>query len=878
MGLRIGSGHSVIISPEPFFYKGTSVFFLVNVTDNLGTTDTTLELTDREGNHLLLPLDANGRAEMTFSSDALYDVVARAHDAAGNVGEARSTLRIVDPVDHDAPVVAITSPAVDAAISQQTDVYGTVTPAAGHQLDYWQVLVARPDKVDLAQFDIADPDYQVIGRGTTAENNEKLATFDPTLLNNDGFVIVLVAFDASGIGNYTVTEVNVEGNLKLGQFRQEFTDLSIPLAGIPITITRVYYTRQAADKGDFGYGWTLGIRDAQIRETAAVGVGGALVGDNTFIPGKTKVYLTDPSGQRVGFTYQERPAGGSLLAAYYQPYFTPDPGVYDTLEVDGQVVRGGVFGELVAGINPDDYTLTTPDGTRYRYNQAHGLQSISDPNGNVLTFKDDGIYVGSTREVTFERDGAGRIKQITYPMTEDGQTQLRSLDYTYDAAGNLVAFHDQQNLTTTFSYKPTPAPEHYLDEIHDPLGRLALKTEYDENGRIVKVTDANGNDVTYDYSQMADNVETVRDQNGNPTLLSYNDRGNVTRKEVRDAADNVLGVTLYDYTDAVNPDKETTVTQVRGDGLPDIVTSYTYDHNGNTTTITDSLGTRTFAYNSLNSVTQVTDELGHQSIFHYDAGNNLNEVVNAAGETSGINYDAQGRPLTYTDFRGNTTTFDYLGSQTQPSVIHNAGDGSLKKFQYNEFGQVTRSEDEAGVVTTYKYDNLGRLTEERMGADARIEYQYTGQYKTKQIVHQSEVDPTQPDLVTQYGYYDTGLLKFQVAPAGHVTGYRYDQAGNQTMLGTWATKADFDLEDMSPSADSHLTFTHATFQHKFYYDGANRVAYEVDDYALSLPAASDADRIKTSYHYDQAGNRDAIIDADGRERTFEYDDRRARPV
>jgi hypothetical protein len=33
----------------------------------------------------------------------------------------------------------------------------------------------------------------------------------------------------------------VAGDLKLGNFRLSFTDLSIPVTGIPITLTRTYY-------------------------------------------------------------------------------------------------------------------------------------------------------------------------------------------------------------------------------------------------------------------------------------------------------------------------------------------------------------------------------------------------------------------------------------------------------------------------------------------------------------------------------------------------------------------------------------------------------------------------------------------------------------
>ncbi len=61
-----------------------------------------------------------------------------------------------------------------------------------------------------------------------------------------------------------------EGNLKLGEYDLEFTDLTVPIAGIPITIGRYYNSRHANQSGDFGFGWSLSIQDAQIRESIPV--------------------------------------------------------------------------------------------------------------------------------------------------------------------------------------------------------------------------------------------------------------------------------------------------------------------------------------------------------------------------------------------------------------------------------------------------------------------------------------------------------------------------------------------------------------------------------------------------------------------------------
>jgi hypothetical protein len=48
----------------------------------------------------------------------------------------------------------------------------------------------------------------------------------------------------------------VRGNLKLGNFRMEVTDLTIPLTGVSIDISRMYDTLDR-DAYEFGHGWRL---------------------------------------------------------------------------------------------------------------------------------------------------------------------------------------------------------------------------------------------------------------------------------------------------------------------------------------------------------------------------------------------------------------------------------------------------------------------------------------------------------------------------------------------------------------------------------------------------------------------------------------------
>src|SRR5262249_8519073 len=142
----------------------------------------------------------------------------------------------------------------------------------------------------------------LLAEGRTEVSGGRLATFDPTMLANDGYVIVVAAFDVGGRGWVESLPVDLTGGLKLGEFRAPFTGLSVPLAGIPIQGPRVYGTRQSGESGDFGFGWTLGVRQANVRETVAQTPAAFFSTGAPFRAG-TRVYVTDPAGERVGFTF-----------------------------------------------------------------------------------------------------------------------------------------------------------------------------------------------------------------------------------------------------------------------------------------------------------------------------------------------------------------------------------------------------------------------------------------------------------------------------------------------------------------------------------------------------------------------------------------------
>ncbi len=803
--LQFVVGSQALLGPEVAVTIGTSVEFRVDATDNTGVTNKSLRL-----GSTLIPLDPSGRATQTMTTLGLFDVLAVARDAAGNADSSLRRLRVYDPNDPHFPTVTIHAPANDSLLSKPANVVVTVADSV---LESYTVDYAPLAKVDLDHLEAPNSAWVNIATGTTPIVSKIVGVFDPTILLNDDYVIRAIGTNVNGKIQTRGIIVHVFSQLKLGEFRLEFTDLAIPVAGIPIEVKRIYDSRQSGDSLDFGFGWSLGIQDAHIFETLRT----STLGYRTLYPG-SRIYINTPDGRRVGFTAYNISVNcfGFCFATIG---LRPDPGVYEKLELaDGNVAviyDGYYLDGLASGpFDPENYRLTLKDGTVYEYSQTAGLKKVTDLNGNRLEFTPGGIvhYLAGQstpdQQVPFVRDAHGRITSVVDPNGH-------ALTYNYDAVGDLRTFRDQVGNLSQYAYHP--ARPHYLATIIDPLGHQAVRTEFDDAGRIKSVTDALGNKVSQDFN-LATNTGTFTDARGNVTVSTYDDQGNVVKK-----VDPEGGVTEFQF-DANN--NEIWRKDPRG-----FITQKTYDANGNITQTTDPLlNVTTVAYNALSKPTSVTDALHHTTGFAYDSQGGLTSVQNALGGTSMFVRDAAGRLTRATDFNGHTTTYDYTGgcSCGKPGRVANP-DGTFRTYEYNSFGQVTREVDENGNETVSIYDDAGRLKAVRNAEGDTTHYGYSAALKT------SETDPLRRTML--YGY-DADNRQLSITDAlGGVVRFHYDAAGNR---------------DSVVDPVGNVT--------RFVYDGNNRLIEEVDPLGHS-----------STFAYDVAGNPIQAIDRNHRKRTFEFD-------
>jgi RHS repeat-associated protein len=803
--------------------------------------------------------------DATFPTEGTYYIQLAVGDGT-LTSTAQLTVNVTPPIPAP-PVVALLTPQNAQTITAPITVIGTVTSAGqvvggpssvGGPGSGW-VLDCSLNTQDGASTQnwivLASVSYSFAG------SNASLGTLDPTVLLNGTYTLRLTATDNYGQTSVTTEPIVIGKNAKPGDFLLSFTDLSVPVAGLPITITRTY---NSFDKGfhDFGNAWSLSVANVRIEKSGQLGKNwveygttGAFANYCLQTINNAIVTATFPDGTQYVFQPVVTPQCQQIVPMTAATVgFTELPGSSGTegaslVPADGgQVLTDGAVPGNVNLVdynaqlyNPTTFILTTRDGHQYTIDQTLGVTNMADANGNTLTINSTGIVSSTGKSISFVRDSQNRITQITDP---NGNT----LKYQYalpapEGSGMLQSFTDGAGNTTTFIYGGqnfTPLP---LDFIIDPRGVEVAASQYDATGHLIQLTDANGKPTAFAINETGQ-TETVTDRLGNPTTYSYDGDGNILSM-----ADPLGNVTTYTYD---SNDNKLTVTDPLGK-----TTTYTYDASSNRLSQADPLGNTTkYTYNAAGQVLTVTDPLGRTTTNVYDSNNNLTSTTDANGKTTSTIYTTNGLPSSVTDAAGNTTHFQYDGS-----------------------GNLTQQTDALGNISTYTYDanndKLSQTVTRTVNGQPQSQttnYQYDGNNRLTQT--------TYPDgSTTQTQYNSIGKQSATIDQLGRQTSYAYDSDGRLTTT----TYADNTTETTTYDANSNrLTSTdRAGHTTSYTYDTDNRLtkttyadqSFTQTNYDAASRVAStvDANNNTTSYGYDNAGRRTSLTDALSHVTSFTYD-------
>lgn len=307
--------------------------------------------------------------------------------------------------------------------------------------------------------------------------------------------------------------------------------------------------------------------------------------------------------------------------------------------------------------------------------------------------------------------------------------------------------------------------------------------------------------------------------------MDYDGNGNVL-----DSQEGTGAVVQYAY-DEMNRVKTKSVIVDPLVSTSNLVTTNTYDRNGNMTRTTDPLNRSTsFTYDLFDRVTRKTDALGNYTTYAYDKTGNILEVksfdklnvllqrttndydllghvirstvydltnttpgnmttttkhdrngnilekTDPKGTVSRYSYDSFGRPTQSTDALGNQTTltYDKRSLVTVKSITSSGSSYALSTtLEYDGDGRLVKQTDAAGKTKKYTYSGLGQTikTEDENGHVITMTYDSLGQLLSEK---KTLTDSGNIDVVTSYQYDILGNLTALTDPNGNTNIYQYD--------------------------------------------------------------------------------------------------------
>jgi RHS repeat-associated protein len=807
----------------------------------------------------------------TFTTAGKYILSLTATDGALST-TAKVSITVLAPITAAPPNVSIDSPVDGIEITKPTDLLATITCATAVT---WVLEYALNTDEDNA----ANLTFVPFATGSGTVANAKIAAFDPTLLLNGTYQVRLTATDSSGQAAATAISLVARKNMKVGNFAIAFNDLTVPVAGVPIQIVRSYDSRDTRT-GDFGAGWQLAVRDVRLEKTVNLGKQWFQTADFTSFLGSFamqegrphKVTITFPDGKVYEFQGALSPSqqqAGTITAGTYG--FTPIAPTLGTLAVvgDNDILVNGAPDEQNTSVpvtlnnlngtlfNPTLFKLTTVEGAEFVIDQKKGLVSMTDLNGNSVTFTDNGIISSTGKSIVFDRDAQGRIAKITDPA---GQ----SMTYAYDASGNLISFTDRVGNSTGFTFDNT----HKLISIIDPRGITPIQNAYGPDGRLLSHTDAFGKQITYTHD-IPGRTETVTDRLGNTTVHTYDDDGNVlsttdaeggftqmsydTRDNVLSMTDALNRVTHYEY-DAI--DNKTAEVNNLGER-----SEYTFDPNRRMLTMKDPLGrVTTNTYDFKENLLQTSDPLGFVTKYEYNYQARHGQPVKMTDAQNNVwqyFYDNDGNRLTSIDPQANVSTIVYgnnnvMLSQSVTRTKPGGGTETLTTIhEYDAQNRPTKSILPDGTFTSMTYNSIGKQATmtDQLGRVTRHDYNELGYH----------VKTTYPDGLFDASTYDAeGRRQTSIDRAGRTMTYVYDKVGRTTQVtypDTTSSSTTYDLSgQVTQSTDARGNVT------KYEYDNVGRRS-----------KVTDAINKITQFTYDTNGNQKTIVDALNHTMTYDYD-------
>jgi YD repeat-containing protein len=529
----------------------------------------------------------------------------------------------------------------------------------------------------------------------------------------------------------------------------------------------------------------------------------------------------------------------------------------------------------------------------YGFNGTGGslaLSSVQDRNGNTLTLT-------QMTGATVIADGLGRTLTLTLDPTSKNIVKVtdqtgRAISFGY-TSGNLTQMTDANGNVTTFGYSGGGG---LMSSETRPAGNTPLTQTFDSSSRVATQVDSRGNSLTFNYSNNttaysdplgATSTDTFRNLTD---ALSYADPDNQTISIAYDGNDRRTSVTdrlgnkstlTYDpvtgyltsettpsgnktsYTYTPQPSGGFTFYKMSQVQYPDgTSTSFSYDANGNATSITDQAGKIwkftynshgqiasvadptgricKYAYNPDATVASVTDAAGNVTAYSYDMQKRVSQIKFADSSTRAFSYDNLDNVLKTTDERGNSLAFVFDANGRPQSVTDPSG--GTRTMTYNNDDQLSKQTDRTGQTASMSYDKNGLISSVTSPAGETHTFTYDSHHRTTSVVDS----------------------------AGHGISFGYNKEDGLTSLGDGLSrKTSFTLDGLgfpsqitTPLNESY-TLTRNPFGVLTGVTDPTGMSTKVTYDARGLLASMSAGSLTASYTYDDSGLIAGATDPNG---------------
>jgi RHS repeat-associated protein len=347
-------------------------------------------------------------------------------------------------------------------------------------------------------------------------------------------------------------------------------------------------------------------------------------------------------------------------------------------------------------------------GSNWRHNYSTNLRIFNDGSVSVRYAEGGSAYFqnvsGSLTAPPGVFDTLVKNVDNSYTLTNKSQEA-----YAFDPTGRLVSITDRNGNATTITYDGSGQ----IQEV-EAAGGQTLSFTVDGDGRITDVEDLLGRTVSFDYDAAGDLVE-VTDVKGGVTTYTYSSH---RMTSLVDSNNHSALQQIFD--DASRVVEQTNATGGVSCAYYGSGPSYTSTNcpgvspspSAGQTILVDPLGNKaTYDYDLLFRTTSVTDDTGAVTAFSYDSANNRTCITDPLSHKTAYTYDGT----------GNVTGI--IDAENTDSNCALASGGVKWTYIYNSRNDVELEVDPLGHATDYVYDSIGNLRQviRRDGTGATVQ-------------------------------------------------------------------------------------------------------------------------------------------------------------